>query len=197
MTAAARGAATYYRIDTGEIVGWGPAPGEDDEMAPGVAWIEGTHDNTFERIDLATRLAVPLRKYDLTIQMNRVAGLPQGVTAFVAGEPPVVVEDGDLTFTVDYEQSVHVTLQCPTYEHATIDVLCSPEFNAVTADIDVTVAQDVTLLRATDYPSIGDQLDAIWKALAALPGNALPDETKDMLSRVQRVKSRFEKKVAR
>ncbi|AOY90566.1 hypothetical protein BKK79_01015 [Cupriavidus sp. USMAA2-4] len=47
--------------------------------------------------------------------------------------------------------------------------------------------------RALEYPDVGDQLDAIWKALATLPRESLPTETSAMLDRVQAVKARFPK----
>jgi hypothetical protein len=47
-------------------------------------------------------------------------------------------------------------------------------------------------LRASTYPSIGDQLDAIWKVLeaASVP---LPPEAAEMLKRIKAVKARFPK----
>lgn len=48
--------------------------------------------------------------------------------------------------------------------------------------------------RALEYPDIGDQLDAIWKALASAPLESLPVETREMLARVQAVKARFPKR---
>lgn len=44
--------------------------------------------------------------------------------------------------------------------------------------------------RAAAYPPIGDQLDAIWKALDALSDQALnwPQETADMLAAIKAVK---------
>lgn len=44
--------------------------------------------------------------------------------------------------------------------------------------------------RRMDYPSIGDQLDAIWKAL---DGRDLPPETADMLKAIKSVKAKFKK----
>lgn len=45
--------------------------------------------------------------------------------------------------------------------------------------------------RRAEYPDIGDQLDAIWKALALNPD--LPPDTADMLKRVQQVKDKYPK----
>lgn len=45
--------------------------------------------------------------------------------------------------------------------------------------------------RAAAYPDIGDQLDAIWKALEQLPG--LPPDTAAMLQRIRQVKADYPK----
>lgn len=48
--------------------------------------------------------------------------------------------------------------------------------------------------RQPAYPPIGDQLDAIWKALEQV--GSLPPETRDMLERVKAVKKRYPKRDA-
>lgn len=48
--------------------------------------------------------------------------------------------------------------------------------------------------RAKEYPSIGDQLDAIWKLVAGLPKRDVPPETQQMLNRIDGVKQRLPKK---
>lgn len=45
--------------------------------------------------------------------------------------------------------------------------------------------------RAADYPDIGEQLDAIWKALEQM--GELPAETRDMLEQIRAVKARYPK----
>lgn len=45
--------------------------------------------------------------------------------------------------------------------------------------------------RAAAYPDMGDQLDAIWKALEQLPG--LPPDTAAMLQQIQQVKADYPK----
>ncbi|WP_374419473.1 hypothetical protein [Chromobacterium sp.] len=47
------------------------------------------------------------------------------------------------------------------------------------------------LRRQADYPDVGEQLDAIWKALAALP--SLPPDARQMLTRIQHVKTTYPK----
>lgn len=43
--------------------------------------------------------------------------------------------------------------------------------------------------RKEAYPEIGDQLDAIWKVLAALPDEALTSEAQQLLASIQKVKT--------
>jgi len=45
--------------------------------------------------------------------------------------------------------------------------------------------------RAREYPSIGDQLDAIWKLVGSLGTDATP--ARDMLAKIEEVKARFPK----
>lgn len=47
--------------------------------------------------------------------------------------------------------------------------------------------------RAINYPSIGDQLDVIWKQIAGMPKEALKPETKAMLDQILAVKKKFPK----
>lgn len=56
----------------------------------------------------------------------------------------------------------------------------------------IAVSVNYQQKRRMAYPEIADQLDAIWKWLAANPG-AMPPETADMLARVQAVKNEIPK----
>lgn len=56
----------------------------------------------------------------------------------------------------------------------------------------LTFRRDYAEARRTEYPEIGEQLDAIWKALAADP-KRLPLEAQAMLARIDTVKTRFPK----
>jgi hypothetical protein len=58
-------------------------------------------------------------------------------------------------------------------------------------------ARPVGKLRAGSYPIAGDQLDAIWKILMALPEDALADAPPDaraVMETVQAVKATFPKR---
>jgi hypothetical protein len=46
--------------------------------------------------------------------------------------------------------------------------------------------------RAAAYPSVGEQLDAIWKFIEQ-SGVAMPVQTAEMLERIKAVKERFPK----
>lgn len=56
----------------------------------------------------------------------------------------------------------------------------------------LTFRRNYAEARRTEYPEIGEQLDAIWKALES-SGLNLPPETSAMLARVNGVKAKFPK----
>jgi hypothetical protein len=50
-------------------------------------------------------------------------------------------------------------------------------------------------VRASNYPAIGDQLDALWKGFAAMAdGKEPPAEATTMLEQILAVKERFPKR---
>lgn len=54
----------------------------------------------------------------------------------------------------------------------------------------ITHLRDYREARRSEYPEIGDQLDAIWDALR---GQKLPNETKDVLDKIDAIKSKYPK----
>jgi hypothetical protein len=56
----------------------------------------------------------------------------------------------------------------------------------------VSVKGDYAARRRAEMPPIGEQLDALWKAIATI--KALPPETTEMLERIAAVKSKFPKR---
>lgn len=50
-----------------------------------------------------------------------------------------------------------------------------------------------TARRRDEYPSIGDQLDSIWKAFGQMAPGALPGGAQEMLDRVRAVKEKYPK----
>ena len=51
--------------------------------------------------------------------------------------------------------------------------------------------RDYACARRTEYPPLGDQLDALWKALATMD---LPPDAKAMLEQIGGVKKRYPKR---
>lgn len=56
----------------------------------------------------------------------------------------------------------------------------------------ISVKVDYRAKRREAYPPIGEQLDALWKALAANPSSLTP-EASAMLAQIQAVKTQFPK----
>lgn len=56
------------------------------------------------------------------------------------------------------------------------------------------VAREPCRLRMGDYPSAGDQLDEMWRAIEALAaGEPLPASATEMIDKIRAVKARFPK----
>ena len=59
----------------------------------------------------------------------------------------------------------------------------------------VLIRKDINEARAKAYPSTGDQLDAIWKIIAAIEvGNALPRDALKVMEKVKKVKIDIQKR---
>mgnify|MGYP000925810938 CR=1 FL=1 len=54
-------------------------------------------------------------------------------------------------------------------------------------------SEDHGKLRQAEYPSVGEQLDAIWKHIASLPPDKITSETAEMLNKIQSVKTKYRK----
>lgn len=54
----------------------------------------------------------------------------------------------------------------------------------------IFVKGDYRTLRAQEYPDVGEQLDALWKEMQALPRT---EEAEAMLQRIQDVKKKYPK----
>ncbi|MGN5479538.1 hypothetical protein ACTMU2_29390 [Cupriavidus basilensis] len=61
-----------------------------------------------------------------------------------------------------------------------------------TADGRIVLASDYGALRAAAYPAVGDQLEAMWKAIAAA-GVPLPAQAIDVLAKIDEVKQDYPK----
>lgn len=54
--------------------------------------------------------------------------------------------------------------------------------------------RDYAEARRSEYPSIGDQLDALWKTLST---QNLPKETRDLLDRIEATKRKYPKPITK
>lgn len=91
----------------------------------GWAWTLGAHDGARSRIDPATRMPLPLRRFDLTVEPFRLSGIPAGAEAFLLGRR-LTVDDGELVLEPDLglDQAVTVKLMHPLYEPEKVTVPC-------------------------------------------------------------------------
>ncbi|MGN5354321.1 hypothetical protein ACQ4P5_20165 [Ralstonia sp. L16] len=92
----------------------------------------------------------------------------------------------------DYDINVGEGESCievgaPTHAHARVVDGRMEEVAAVT--LSVSYSQQ----RRAEYPPIGDQLDAIWKALAQLDSSVLPAESVSVLDQIVAIKARHPK----
>jgi hypothetical protein len=58
----------------------------------------------------------------------------------------------------------------------------------------ITHKSDYVSRRLREYPSVGDQLDAIWKYIDSLPNQDVPAETQEMLQKIKSIKTRLAKR---
>lgn len=92
----------------------------------------------------------------------------------------------------DYDINVGEGESCievgaPTHVHAR--VIDGRIMETPVAEPEISYAQS----RRANYPPVGDQLDAIWKALAQLDRVALPAEAVGVLDQVTAVKAQYPK----
>lgn len=102
---------------------------EDDLLGEDEDWIMGSFDAADYYIDADTLDPVPLKQYELTIEANRLAGIPPGTVVFVGGVRVTMDEDDDeIVFDLPLPQTVHVTLSNPYYQPLDdmIEVPCTP-----------------------------------------------------------------------
>lgn len=157
---------TRYHRKTGVILGH--SVGVDPSHLPtDEALIDGAWDP--REYWVRKRKPVPLDTMSLTVTGRTVSGMPKGTTILI----------GDQTIKVGSEWTAPglgadtVIVTCPGYRPETVRL----------------AAYDA--LRADEYPSVGEQLDAIWKTLAAI--KTLPTEARDILARIKAVKAKHPK----
>lgn len=97
---------------------------EARQCREGQNWTLGHH----ERVDPVTGLGLALLEWDLTIETNRLSGIPPGAEAIVGLHRETVGEAGEIVFELGLPQTVHVTLIHPLYRPLDdmIAVPCEP-----------------------------------------------------------------------
>lgn len=188
---------TVYDEVTGEALYSCQRPAHELEpgmIGAGRAIYNGFVDGATHWINPETKRPNQRRDIGVRAAKNRVTGIPDGAKVMVAGTL-VEPENGEVQIAVDWPETVEVIIDGPRLKRRSLTVECEPDGVAVKADATIAMSQDVAALRRKEYPSIGDQLDDIWKALSA-PGirELLPESTKVMLDTVTGVKASFPKK---
>lgn len=131
-------------------------------------------------------------EWALTTGTNHVTGIPEGAQVRVDGQHWAEVVDGRIEIAAEWPQDVEVLVIHPRHGEARLRVPCAPVTGKIAAHA-VRIAQDVSLLRANAYPPIGDQLDALIKGLAKLPGAQAVPELKGLIDASAAVKAAFPK----
>ena len=157
---------TKYDRRTGMILGH--VIGVDPSLLPSnEAVIDGEFDPNTHRIRY--RQPVPLDIMPLAIEGRKVSGLPKGST--IQFQDQRIKASGE--WTAPGLGADLVVITCPGYRPETLRL----------------AAYDAR--RADEYPTVGEQLDAIWKTLAAI--KTLPTEARDILARIKAVKAKHPK----
>lgn len=87
----------------------------------------------------------------------------------------------------------------PPFHPSLVWVRCGPEVKegweyVDNTFVDTTPPRTYVDDRMDNYPIIGDQLDAIWKAFDAIEnGESLPKDTLDMLDKIKSIKNKWSK----
>lgn len=119
---------TIYDRATGQIVRWKRVAfgTEPILLRDGEDWIAGRFDDGQFYIDPASGQPVPLRSFDVTVEPNRIAGIPPGSSALVK-VTRYPVDDGEIVFEVDYPELLRVRLTHPLYHPLDVEVACAPD----------------------------------------------------------------------
>jgi hypothetical protein len=163
---------TTYEIATGRVrrVIDGDLGTVLANLKPGQSAVAGRVDGGRFWIDHATGAAVPLTPMTPVFDGLSVSGLPDGAT--INGTPATEWEPpaGEI--------APRVLIEAP--RHVSVDA----------------VLTDYRAKRAAAYPAIGDQLDALNKAIAALAaGEPVPADAAAILATVANVKATIPKAV--
>ena len=146
---------TYFDTETGRVMG--RRTGKGMPVSRGrIGMIAGDWIGFW--IDPETREPTPIEGMTLSVGPGEISGLPDDAAVSCRGHSTTA--SGVVSIVGAYPEVVTVTVEHPRYMPETVTVECV----ATAAHPDVlTIEQDVRDLRAKAYPSIGDQLDALWK----------------------------------
>lgn len=169
-------------------------PLEPGMIGAGRAVHDGFVDGATHWINPETKRANLRRDVGVRSSANKLTGIPDGARVMVAGTP-VEPKNGEVVIAVDYPETVEIEIDGPRLKRRALTIECTPDDSASKTEASIVLKQDVAALRRKQYPSVGDQLDDIWKALSA-PGikELLPVSTKATLDAVTNVKATFPKK---
>lgn len=162
-----KGAITWFDVTGGpDAVAW-PIVGSQriawgrEPIVPraGLDWIEGTFDAGTHCIDPKTGQPVPLPEMAVTVDGNRISGIPEGARASVRMRR-AEHKDGVLEIAVDHPETVPVRLSHPLFQAWRADLALVP--GEASADAH-RVEQDYRRLRMGAYPPLADLADALAK----------------------------------
>lgn len=193
---------TIFDRATGEVLGHFTRPADtvlvvvQTSLAEGKGLVPG-HIPFDKLIDGETGEVRDRPEWSPKVALNEVTGLPEGTRALVQNRW-AVIEGGTLTIPADHPETVRVQLFHPQHGETAIEVAC--ERLAAPADHPNRLTTGGSLLRATSYPAVGDQLDALWKMLARwgqaverlAPGTVTADDIA-MIESIAAVKAKFPK----
>lgn len=104
-------------IADGVIMG----PPTDTAFEAEVALEDTVNDIYFDIVTGAVKARLP---FDLTIQRNKISGIPAGTTAFIGDFE--LVNDGEIEFIADVEETLRVSLDHPHYLFQNVNVETGP-----------------------------------------------------------------------
>lgn len=103
------------------------------------------------------------------------------------GEVDVIDDDGSVLGKTDIYDDVPIPVPCGWVRHDDLDIV-------QTEDGGLCLSSDYRKIRKQMYPSVGDQLDALYKAIVALSENQpIPEDANSIFDMIQSVKNQVSK----
>lgn len=129
-----------------------------------------------------------LRSGTVQKKMLDTVEVPQGTFLI----PDIIGYPGSETYFSTTEHKVKSMGKAPTPDHVFNYKTKQWHDPRTVEQKEIDKINKVKAVRAAEYPNIGDQLDALWKAMAS-NSKGLPAETTDMLAVIQTVKTKHPK----